>query len=275
MDLASQRIPLAPLPRKCEEIPVMEVDLTLYFLAGCAVLIAGISKGGFGGGLAFMATPLLALTVTPVQAAAIMLPVLIMIDQIGMISYWRKWRWDVVWPILVAGTVGVGLGCLAFGRLSADMLRLGLGLIALGFLAFQIAQKQGWKPHSEGSRQLRASIWGTACGFTSMISHAGGPPVTIYLLGEKLQKTAYQASAVLIFAFINMTKLGAYSAIGVLDASILGFSAKLFPVALIGVLIGVWAHKHVPEWLFFRLLVILLALTGAKLVWDGLNGILA
>ncbi|MEM7545458.1 MAG: sulfite exporter TauE/SafE family protein [Pseudomonadota bacterium] len=251
-----------------------EADLTLYAAAMFAVLVAGISKGGFGAGLGFLATPFLALAVTPAEAAAIMLPVLILIDQVGMVSYWREWRWDVVWPVLISGAVGIALGTLAFGTFSADALRLGLGIIAIGFLLFQLAQKRGWTPPSRGGRGARAGLWGAVSGFTSTVSHAGGPPITIYLLGERLEKTVYQASSVLIFWCINLMKLGPYAALGVLDFSSLSFSLQLAPAAIVGVLFGVWAHKRVPEWLFFRAMVVLLALTGSKLIWDGARGLL-
>lgn len=268
-------IPLAHVPRKCEEIPNMGPDLTVYIVAGIAVLVAGISKGGFGAGLGFLATPFLALAVTPAQAAAIMLPVLILIDQVGMVSYWRKWRWSVVWPVLISGVVGIALGALVFGSVSADVLRLGLGMIALGFLLFQLAQKRGWTPQSSGRRGIRAAIWGTASGFTSTVSHAGGPPITIYLIGEKLDKTTYQGSSVLIFWCLNLMKLGPYAALGVMDLSSLTLSLQIAPAAIAGVLIGVWAHKRVPDWLFYRMIVVLLAITGTKLIWDGLSGLLA
>lgn len=253
----------------------METDFTIFAAGAVAVMIAGLSKGGFGGGLGFIATPLLALAATPAHAAAIMLPVLILIDQVGMASYWRKWRWAVVWPALAAGAFGIGAGALVFGSISADALRLGLGVIALGFLVFHLAQRWGWRPRSAGPRARRAGIWGAAAGFTSTISHAGGPPITIYLLGERLDKTTFQASTVLIFWALNLMKLGPYAALGALDLSSLATSLTLAPAAVIGVLIGVWAHKRVSERLFFAAMVSLLGLTGLKLVWDGVGALLA
>lgn len=253
----------------------MLADPAVLAAAVAAVLIAGVSKGGFGAGLGFVSTPLLALAVTPAEAAAILLPVLILIDQVGMASYWRKWNWAVVWPVLVASIAGIALGILMFDAVSPDALRLGLGTIALGFLGFQLARTRGWTPRSGGGRGLRAAIWGAASGFTSTISHAGGPPVTIYLLSEKLEKTAYQASSVLIFWALNLMKLGPYAAIGAFDASTLATSAALAPAAILGVAVGIWAHRRVPERLFFRAMAVLLGLTGAKLVWDGATGLLA
>lgn len=251
----------------------MGEEFTIYAIASVAVLLAGISKGGFGGGLAFIATPLMATAVAPGQAAAIMLPILILIDQAGMRAYWRRWRWETVWPVLIAAVVGIGLGALAFGALSADLLRLGLGVIAVGFLVFQLAKLRGWAPEVSGRRGLRAAIWGTACGFTSTISHAGGPPITIYLLGERLEKTAYQASAVAIFWTINLMKVGPYAALGVFTRETLTISAALIPAALVGTAIGFWAHKRASERLFFSVLAVLLLLTGLKLIWDGATGL--
>lgn len=251
----------------------MLTDPATLAVAVLAVLVAGVSKGGFGAGIGFLATPLLALTLPPATAAAIMLPILILMDQLGMVSYWRKWRWATVWPAVAAATVGIGLGALMFGRVDAAALRLGLGLIALAFTAFLIARAAGWAPPRAGGRRASAAIWGATSGFTSTISHAGGPPITIYLLGERLDKTAYQASTVLIFWAINLIKLIPYGALGVLDLSTLETSAKLFPAAVIGVGLGIWLHKRVPERLYFRVMVGLLTVTALKLVWDGAQGL--
>ena len=252
----------------------MSHELTLYALAAAAALIAGISKGGFGGGLGFVATPLIAIAVAPGQAAAIMLPVLILIDQVGMWSYWRKWDWRLVWPVLVTAAIGIALGAAAFDSVSADWLRIGLGVISILFLLFQIARARGWTPASGGARGLRAAIWGATCGFTSTISHAGGPPVTIYLLGEQVGKTVFQASTVLIFWSVNLMKVGPYAAIGVFSLDTLWLSVAMAPAAIIGVLIGIWAHKRAPESVYLKAMAVLLFLTGSKLLWDGLNGVM-
>ena len=254
---------------------MVEAGAAFWAAAIPAVLLAGISKGGFGGGLGFAATPLIALAAGPAEAAAIMLPLLILMDQVGIVSYWRRWSLAAALPAIAAAAFGIGAGALAFGSVPPDALRLALGLIALIFVAFQFAQRAGWRPRAGGRRPLRAAIWGWAAGFTSTISHAGGPPITLYLLGERLEKTAFQASTVLIFWAINLMKIGPYAAIGVLDLSTLSRSFSLAPAAFAGVLLGVWAHRHVPERLYFGMMVVLLGLTGAKLAWDGATGLLS
>lgn len=251
-----------------------DASVSVWLLALLAVFLTGVSKGEFGGGLGFLATPLLALNMSPAAAAAIMLPVLILIDQVSVTNYWRKWSWPVVWPAIVAATVGIGIGALVFGSLSSNVIRFGLGVLALGFLAFQVAKRRGWTPDVRGSRWRRAGIWGGMAGFTSTISHAGGPPSTIYLLGEKLDKTTYQASSVAIFWAVNLIKLGPYAALGVLDFSSLHISVLLLPGAIAGVIAGIFLHRRIPEWLFFRAMAVLLGITGTKLIWDGGRGLL-
>ena len=248
-------------------------DPGFWVAAVAAVLISGVSKGGFGGGLGFVATPMLALVATPATAAGIMLPLLVLMDQAGMVAWWRKWSWPAARAVLPPAAVGIGVGALAFGSVPVDGLRFGLGLIAVLFLLFQIARARGWAPPARGGRGLRAAIWGWAAGFTSTISHAGGPPITIYLLGEKLTKGQWQASTVLIFWSINLMKIGPYAALGALDFSTLSTSAMLAPVAGVGVWIGMKLHRLVPERVYFRAMAGLLGLTGAKLLWDGATGL--
>lgn len=255
-----------------------DMTVTAYTLAALGVLIAGVSKGGFGAGVGFLATPLMALVISPVEAVAIMLPLLILMDHVGVVSYWRKWSWAAVRPIVLFGAVGILIGSLVFQYVSADALRLGLGVIAILFTAFQVAQSRG-HIRALHSRErwgggLAGAIFGTATGFTSTISHAGGPPVTAHLLSLNLDKLTYQASSVLIFWAINLLKVGPFIAIGVMDGASLWRSLVLAPFAIIGVLIGIWAHKHVPQTLFFRVMTVALFITGAKLIWDGATGLL-
>ena len=251
----------------------MEFDPTTWAVLIPAVMIAGISKGGFGASVGFLATPLMALVISPITAAAIMLPILIMIDHANLIAYWRKWKWASVWPAAAAALIGIGLGGLAFGKVDVDLLRLGLGAIAILFTLFLWARTRGWAPQSSGPRGVRAGVWGTATGFTSTIAHAGGPPVTMYLLDEKLDKTTYQASTVLLFWWVNLVKLIPYGMVGAIDLSSLEVSVKLIPAALIGAWLGLWLHRRAPEKLFFQVMIVFLLIIGIKLVWDGWSGL--
>ena len=248
-------------------------DPWFYLAAVPAVLIAGVSKGGFGAGLGMLAVPVMALVLPPVQVAAIMLPILCLMDLVGVWAYWRKWEPKVLTRLALAAVVGIALGALTFHLMQPWMIRLLIGVIALGFTANYL-QKRLRRRQTTGFPPGRASgwLWGAVSGFTSFTAHAGGPPVNVYLLPLGLPKTQYQATTVAFFLLVNYVKLVPYTALGLFTAENLATSAALFPVAVAGILAGIWLHNRVPSGLFYTACYLFLALTGVKLVWDGLVG---
>jgi uncharacterized membrane protein YfcA len=167
---------------------------------------------------------------------------------------------------------GVAIGALFYRVADADLLRLMIGAISLAFVLWQIGQRSGLiRPVA---RRLPASVGllsGIVTGFTSFISHAGGPPAAVYLLSQKLPKTRYQGTTVLTFWAINIAKFVPYAFLGMFTADTLLANIALAPFALLGTWLGVQAHRIVPETLFFGITYLLLTLTGGKLIWDGLT----
>lgn len=250
------------------------IDNPWFYLAAVpAVLIAGVSKGGFGAGLGLLAVPMMALVLPPVQVAAIMLPILCLMDLVGVWAYWRKWDGRVLRRLALAAVVGIAIGTLTFHLLAPWSIRLLVGLIALGFAANYwmkrlVRNGAPQKPPGPAS----GWFWGAVSGFTSFTAHAGGPPVNVYLLPLGLPKTQYQATTVGFFLLVNYVKLLPYAGLGLFTVENLATSAVLFPVAIAGILAGIWLHSRVPTGLFYTACYVFLALTGAKLIWDGLAG---
>lgn len=252
-------------------LAVIAFDLTFFFVAGFAVLFAGVSKGGFGSGAAFLGTPILALIVEPGLALGLMLPLLMLADAVTLRPYWRLWDWPASKLLIVGSLPGVGLGAALYTVADADLLRLLIGAMALAFVAYQLtlARQQG-----PGGRRLGPTVGlgvGAVAGFTSFVSHAGGPPVAMYLLAKGVSKTGYQATTVLVFWAINIFKFVPYAFLGVFTADTLRANLVLIPFVLAGVVIGVRAHHMVPARIFFAITYVLLAATGTKLVWDALS----
>lgn len=248
-------------------------DPLFYLAAVPAVLIAGISKGGFGAGLGVVSVPMMALVLPPVQVAAIMLPILCLMDLVGVWAYWKKWEPRVLARLALAAVVGIAFGTLTFHVMEAWMIRLLIGLIALGFTA-NYAQRRLRLRQTAGFAPGRASgwLWGAVSGFTSFTAHAGGPPVNVYLLPLGLPKTQYQATTVGFFLLVNYVKLVPYTALGLFTTQNLATSGVLVPVAVAGILAGIWLHNRVPSGLFYTACYVFLALTGMKLIWDGVTG---
>ncbi len=244
-------------------------DPAFYLAAIPAVLIFGISKGGFGGGLGIAAVPLMAIVAPPSTAAGILLPLLMLMDLIGLYAYRHRWDRRVVRIMLPGALLGILAGGLAFGYLDDDVVRIVLGLIAVGFTGDYFLRDKS-RIEARPQRPVAGAFWGSLAGFTSTIAHAGGPPANIYLLPLKLDKSIFVGTMIVLFAAINAAKLLPYAALGLLDWTNLSTSAALAPVAAIGMLAGLWLHDKVDQLLFYRLCYVFVLLTGLKLVYDGL-----
>ena len=250
----------------------MQLDLAFFAVAIPAVLIPAASKGGFGGGAGFVSAPLLALAMPPAQAVGLLLPLLMLMDVLSLRPYWRRWDWRHSALLMLGGVAGTAIGWAIFGAISADGVRLMVGLSALGFVGLQVARSFGrLRPPDHDPGPAKGLALGSVTGLTSFISHAGGPPASMYLLGVGLDRTTYQASMVLVFWWLNLIKLPAYVELGMLNRELVVPLLILAPIAVAGVYLGVWAHRRVSDAVFFRLTYSLLAVTGAKLVWDSLT----
>lgn len=242
-------------------------SLEFWLLAPLAVVFAGISKAGFGSGAAFASAVLLALILPPAQALGLMLPLLMLVDVLTLRPYWKRWSWPDAKVLILGGIPGVAAGVALFRVANDDVLRLLIGAVALGFVAWQI-----W-PRKTARRPMPIAggvIAGAVAGFTSFVSHAGGPPAAVYLLSRGLDKTGFQATTVLVFWAINIAKFIPYAFLGVFTFETFSAGALLAPFACIGAYIGVRAHHAISERVFFTVTYVLLSATGAKLIYDAL-----
>ena len=243
-------------------------SIWLFALAALGALFAGISKGGFGSGAAFASSAILALVIPPAAALGIMLPLLMLIDVAALPTYWRRWSWPDGRLLILGGLPGVALGAALFAVANDDVLRLLIGVVALSFVLWRVMPYTPKRRIDPGGLGVVA---GVVSGFTSFVSHAGGPSAAVYLLARGLDKTTYQSTTVLVFWVLNIAKAVPYGFLGVFTAETLIAGLWLAPFAIAGTFLGVWAHRIIPERLFFGLTYVMLTLTGAKLVWDALT----
>lgn len=245
----------------------------VFALAALGAMLAGLSKGGFGGSLGFAGAAILAVVIEPGVALALMLPVLMAIDVTAVRAYWGRWDGPSARAILLGALPGLGLGAALFSLVSSDAIRVIIGVVAVGFPLFRIALARGLiAPRPQGFDRRKGWVAGAAVGFTSFVAHAGGPPFAVFMLGQGgIDKTRYHATSVIVFWVVNALKAVIYAQLGLLSLDLLGWSAALIPFALIGAFVGMWAHKLIPERLFFAVAYTALMLTGMKLLWDGLS----
>tara|TARA_R110002033_G_scaffold55629_5_gene104499 strand:- start:3859 stop:4602 length:744 start_codon:yes stop_codon:yes gene_type:complete len=243
-------------------------DPLFWFTAILAVLITGISKGGFGG-LALFAVPLMALTISPLQSAGIMLPILIVMDWISVWSYRKHWDRNILLLMLPGAIAGIAAGALLAGYLNDQIVLVCVGTIAIIFPVYAVFKPKGRKDIIAGNKPL-GFIAGTVAGFTSFVAHAGGPPFQAYTLPQNLEKRIYAGTAVIFFFVVNFVKVLPYALLGQLDQANLTISLILMPLAPIGVFIGVALVKRINHETFYRIIYGLIFAVGLKLLWDGL-----
>jgi uncharacterized membrane protein YfcA len=253
-------------------------DPWFYAAAIPAVMLTGLSKGGFGGTLSLLALPLLALVISPVQAAGIMLPILVAMDVVAV------WNWRRIWSrenlvMLVPGAIaGTAIGWATASLVSDGHIRLMVGLLGLTFTAnyfFTTFLSRRELPAPSTPSWPPALLWGTLSGFTSFISHVGGPPLQIYLLPQRLSKELFAGTFTMFFAFMNAIKIVPFWALGQLSPTNLAASAALAPFAVGATFFGVWLVKRVSSAAFFAVIYAVLAVVSVKLVYDGLTLMLA
>ncbi len=243
-------------------------DPFFYAVAIPAVLLLGVSKSGFGAGFGSLAVPMMALAVTVPQAAAILMPVLLLMDLLGMAAFRNNVDKRLLMFLLPFGLAGIVVGALLFKLLDARMVAGIVGVFTLLFLAQRLVFPP--KPDSAPPPKWAGALLSVTSGFTSFIAHAGGPPLNAYVIPLRLSPLLFTGTLAFFFFFINLAKWIPYAWLGLLDVRNLTTSLALLPFAPIGVWVGVRIAHRIKPLLFYRMVYTGMFLTGCKLVWDAL-----
>jgi uncharacterized membrane protein YfcA len=248
-----------------------------------AALFIGISKAGFGGGLGMLTTPLCVLAFDAKDAIGILLPLLCVGDAFSLYHYWRRWEARNLRYLLPGVAVGVVLGVQWIGRFSARELNLAIGVLAVAFVGFQAVKDRVFRAAGTFAPSHTLGIpCGVLSGLTSTFAHGAGPVVSMFLIPQRLSKTVYVGTTVLVFAWINWIKLPFYClhrgwlggswapAEAIINGRTLATSLEFLPVVPIGVWLGVWLNRRFSESAFLRVIYALVFLAGVELIWQAL-----
>lgn len=247
-------------------------DPVFWLFAALAVTCTGLAKGGFSG-IGMAATPFLALVVPPLQAAAIMLPILLMQDAISLWAFRKEWdRWNLK-VLLIGAIAGIALAWALATYVSDALVKLMIGVITFVFVLnhwFALARKAAdtLKPSAAGGL-----FWGLVSGFTSTLAHAGGPPMSVHLLPQKLPKMVFIGTVTVYFAVVNAIKVVPFFFLGEFTSAVLLIAAALMPLAIVTNPFGIWLAKRVPEELFYKIAYVLMFLVSLELIRQGALGV--
>jgi uncharacterized membrane protein YfcA len=252
----------------------MVTDPAFYAAAIPAVTLLGLAKGGLSG-LGLLSLPLMALVVSPVQAAAITLPILIVQDVVSVWAYRHTWDRRNIAILVPSAITGIVAGYLLAAQVSDAAITLAVGVISVIFALRRLMLERSATPPKPAPADMpRGIVWGWVTGFTSMIAHAGGPPFQIYVMPQRLPRDVFVGTGAIVFALINWIKVPPYIALGQFTTENLATAGALFPLAIASTWAGVLLVRRVSGQWFYTTVYVLLVFVGAKLIVDGARALL-
>jgi uncharacterized membrane protein YfcA len=241
-------------------------DANYLIWAGLAAAMVGLSKGGLPT-VGMLSVPILSLFMSPVKAVVMLLPIYIISDLVGLWLYRKNFSVINLKILVPAGIGGVLAGWLTASLVSDTAVKMMIGLMGVGFVL------NAWrKRHAEQAPKpaswRQGMLWGSLSGFTSFISHAGGPPFQVYLLPQKLSKLVFAGTSTLFFAVINLAKLWPYHTLQPYGTNELMGAFVLIPFALVGTVAGAYLTRKIADDWFFKWVQVGLLAISVKLIVD-------
>lgn len=247
----------------------MIADPLSFAAALVAVALFGLSKGGLAG-VGLLGMPLMSLFMSPMQAAALMLPVLMVQDIYSVWAFRRTFDVATLRNLLPGALAGIAAAYLVAAWITPGQVKVGVGLLAIGFCVYVwVGQRLAVSTQSPHSL-VAGSLLGALSGFSSFVIHAGGPPFNVYAVRRGLGRDDFVGTSAVFFAVINLLKVPPYFSLGQLSWSGFVASASLFPVALAANALGVYIVRRMSTVLFYWFVYAATFAIGLKLVWDGL-----
>ncbi len=249
-------------------------DPLFYLLAVPAVVALGLSKGGFAGA-GQMATPMLALAMPPLEAAAILLPIMMAQDAAALWVYRKDWNGRIL-AIMLPGAVHRHrrrLGC--WPRIFRTPRCASSSASPPSPSCSTTGSARRASPARCGQPAVTGGVfWGAMSGFTSTLCQAGGPPFQMYVLSQKLTKMTFVGTTAFFFATMNALKVVPYFALGQFSTKGLGTSLVLLPLAMATNMLGFWVVRITPQELFYKITMVLMFVISIELVRSGMTDIL-
>jgi len=239
-----------------------------YLLAFPAVVLLGAAKGGFSG-ISVLSLPLMTLVVSPLQAAAITLPILMVQDIISLWAYRKNMHEENLRTLLPGAFVGIICAALLVNVISDQLIKLMVGVIATGFVLNRWRGTRTTEDEVQSPSYWRGTFWGYCAGFTSFLTNSGGPPVQIYLLPQKLAPPVYAGTFAVLFAIVNYTKFMVFASMGQISTDNLMLSATLLPLAIASTFLGIWLVERINGEKFYTIIYALTFIVGLVLIFDS------
>lgn len=238
----------------------------LFIVAALVAFLIGLSKGGLGGTAGALATPMMALVLPADKVIGLILPILMLADIFAVALHWRRWNRHLIILLLPGAVLGVTIGTVFITNAPTELLRTLLGIIVLLFASYKIFEKRILRTINYEPRNWHGLLAGTVTGFSSALAHTGGPPVSIYLLMQRVTPAVFIGTSALFFFILNWIKVPYYFYARLFDFEQLRRIAWILPLVPVGVWTGRWLAYRIDRQTFENIIVALLFVNGLLLV---------
>jgi len=244
-----------------------------------AALIVGVTKTGIPG-IGILIVPLMAIIFGGRLSVGATLPLLIFGDIFAVLWYRQHARWDNLRGLLpwVGIGIAVGTGLLwytgAHGS-RVDWLNVIIGVLVLLMMVVSFARRY-WGDKLVPSSSVGLVSTGVMAGFSTTVSNAAGPVMSIYLSGMvRLSKNEFMGTSAWYFFIFNLTKLPLYAFLTLIlpskpmvNATTLLFDLIMLPIIIIGAFLGKWLLPRISQSLFDNVVLVLAGAAALKLILD-------
>ena len=244
-----------------------ENETILLAVAAIVAFLIGLSKGGLGGTAGALATPMMALVLPADKVIGLILPILMLADIFAVALHWRRWNGKLILLLIPGSVAGVTIGTVFITNAPTETLRLFLGVIVLIFGVYKVFEKRILNYFTYQAQNWHGLVAGVVTGFSSALAHTGGPPVSIYLLMQKVTPAVFIATSALFFFFLNWIKVPYYAYAGLFDFEQLSRVAWVLPLVPAGVWSGRWLAFRVNRETFENIIVGLLLINSLLLIF--------
>jgi uncharacterized membrane protein YfcA len=240
----------------------------LFFLMfALVVFMIGLAKGGLGGNLGALATPMMALVMPVNKVIGLILPILMFADIFAVALHWGRWNRRMILLLLPGSVVGVTVATIFITNVPTQILQLGLGIIILVLAFYKLFEGRMLGILKYRKRDWHGVLAGTIAGFTSTLAHTGGPPISIYLLLQDVTPRIFIATSALYFMILNWIKVPYYFYAKLFDFQLLWQVAWLLPLVPLGVLIGKKMGDRINKQIYNRIIIVLLIVNALMLIF--------
>jgi len=244
---------------------MIELTYLDLMILSFSALLSGMSKSGLSG-VSLISVAIFSQYFSK-NAVGVLLPLLIVADFTVYPNFKKYGSWKPVWKLLPPIGLGLVAGFWMLNQMEAQQAKTFTGVLILIFLSFMLMKQYASKWHEA----IVNSPWmtggsGLLVGIATSMANAAGPVSQIYLRSQSFTKNETVGIAGRLFLLVNLIKVPINWSFEFITTESFFLNLKLMPFVILGVFLGKWVLKWVPEALFSKIIYLSCFLSACKLM---------